>query len=114
MNEKLIGSFYFKKTVNGNLIGEFTNNLNTIINTESSDMIESNQGFIGTYNSTWHDTDIHLAELNISHKVGTNNRIFTVNWIEKGIQIYDGEGFLFDAATLIGFYKNPEAKNELL
>ena len=38
MAKLLIGQFYFKRTTNGNLVGEFSNNFENRIYTESSDL----------------------------------------------------------------------------
>ena len=54
MLDKLIGRFYFKQTSNRNLIGEFSNNIEKDIYTESADIIKSNGKYLGVYISTWH------------------------------------------------------------
>ena len=81
MNEKLIGRFYFKITKNGNLIGEFSNNLSPKNFTESADLIKQDvKGFEGNYYSSWlDDTDVKSANLFIRIKKGCKD-IYTVNW----------------------------------
>jgi hypothetical protein len=109
MANDLIGRFYFKKTSNGNLIGEFSNNQkNSRISTESSDLVKSenaNRNYIGTYNSTWQENGKPLfADLTISPKIG-NNELFTLSWSRNGKPIFKGEGMLCDD-ILIGDYQN--------
>jgi hypothetical protein len=101
----IIGSFYFKITNNHNLIGEFTNNdPNECIRTENAQLIKSNSRLIGIYQSTWFDNAVHLADLEIMQK--NNNNTYKLEWKEKGIITYQGEGFLMDNETLIGFYQS--------
>jgi hypothetical protein len=97
----LIGSFYFELTANGNLIGEFSNNLSKSITTENANLSGTASGFIGKYESTWYDDDVHFANLVISQRV--KNKIYVLQWNENGKLKYKGEGFLHDK-TLIGYY----------
>ncbi len=99
----LVGHFYFKKTSSGNLIGEFSNNTLTTVQTESSDEIKSlkneiNKSFIGNYKSTWFENKAsNLLELVISIKPNSNENIFILKWQnKKGIDIFSGEGFIVD------------------
>ena len=105
MNEKLIGRFYFKITKNGNLIGEFSNNLSPKNFTESADLIKQDvKGFEGNYYSSWlDDTDVKSANLFIRIKKGCKD-IYTVNWKAKDIDFF-GEGFICDD-IFIGDYRN--------
>ena len=103
--EELIGCFYFKQTNNGNLIGEFSNNKNPGIYTESSDLIGSTGDYLGKYHSSWQEDGIsQFADLAISQKPKTNNKIFILKWSRKGIPIFKGEGMLCDN-ILIGDYQ---------
>jgi hypothetical protein len=99
----ITGRFYFKQTSNGNLIGEFSNDKSTGISTESADLLGCNNiGFLGTYNSTWRENRTpSFADLEITHKPNTNNKIFTLKW--RGKSNFDGEGMLCDN-ILIGDY----------
>lgn len=102
----IIGSFYFKKTINGNLIGEFTNiDPTATIRTENANVTIPGPGFNGTYISTWYDNDLHSAQLEIKSK-GTTGALI-LEWREgtNANLIYMGEGFLQDENTLIGFYQ---------
>jgi hypothetical protein len=110
MAGNLIGRFYFKKTSNGNLIGEFSNNLSgNIISTESADFIKKVEGadgdYFGEYNSTWQENGNPLfANLKISPKAG-NDKLFTLNWSRNGKRVFVGEGMLCDD-ILIGDYQD--------
>lgn len=102
-NHRFAGRFYFKRTVNGNLLGEFSNNKAKNNCTESADIISKSEGFIGTYLSTWQEDKVAcLADLTTSYKVGFND-ISSLVWMEKGKMIFEGEGFLSDD-MLIGNY----------
>jgi hypothetical protein len=116
MNGRLLGRFYFKSTINGNLIGEFSNNQSDKISTESSDLrknpiedsnlIAITDNYIGDYFTTWQVDNIqHFAELKIRFRINTGNQIYTLTWTEKGISIYIGEGMLCDN-ILIGDYQS--------
>ncbi len=110
LSNNLIGRFYFKRTKNGNLIGEFSN-LNSLKNsTESADAIEvEDNSFIGEYHSTWQENGkAHDAKLTIEYKENTHNSIYVLKWFAKGQDIkFQGEGFLVDD-ILIGDYRDFE------
>jgi hypothetical protein len=100
----LMGRFYFKRTSNGNLIGEFSNNKGETISTESADLIGDGKGFCGDYNSTWQEKgEKRFANLNIKYKYDRTTRIFSVEWKEKNKLTFKGEGMLCDD-ILIGDY----------
>lgn len=100
MSKVFTGSFYFDRTVNGNLIGEFSNNETEFIMTESAITKTINSTFEGLYTSTWYDDEQQKATLEIT-KIGFK---YKLNWTEPGKQEYEGEGFL-TADKLVGFYK---------
>lgn len=105
MANDLLGRFYFKKTSNGNLVGEFSNNKSKSISTESADKIESFDSYIGTYNSTWQENGtMRFAKLYISQKKDTGNTIFTLEWKVDDKLIFVGEGMFCDN-ILIGDYQ---------
>lgn len=109
LSNHLIGRFYFKRTQNGNLIGEFSNNHSLRNSTESADLTDRVDGFVGQYNTTWQENRKPIfAKLSITYKVDSGNSIYQLKWTDdKGIPIYIGEGFLFDG-VLIGDYRNFE------
>jgi hypothetical protein len=112
---KLIGRFFFQKTDNGNLIGEFSCNPGTGVSTESSDFILpcedkecANCKYHGTYHSSWQeDGDPLFAELKIFRKRGSAN-LFSLEWYRDTILIFVGEGMLF-SGNLIGDYHPPSS-----
>jgi len=105
MMKNIRGRFYFKKTRNGNLLGEFSNNAGDRSWTESCDLIDGdNCDFIGTYNSSWQENGKALfANLSISRKGGENSQIFELTWQRNGKLIFQGEGMLCDD-MLVGDY----------
>lgn len=104
---KLIGRFYFKKTSNGNLIGEFSSNMDSKIYTESADKKRksNSSSFLGKYLSTWLNyNDPIIADLDISYKYIRKSTVYKLKWKIIGDNIiYQGEGMLCDD-ILIGDY----------
>ena len=100
MNNHFTGSFYFDKTVNGNLIGEFSNNGSDSIMTESATAKSNGSNFEGGYISTWFDIDLTMADLTITKK----GKKYLLEWTNTGKEDFTGEGFL-SGDKLIGFYK---------
>ena len=117
---KLIGRFFFQKTDNGNLIGEFSNNSDTL-STESSDWKKgcenkecANCKWHGTYHSSWQEEcEALFAELKISPKKGSA-KLFSLEWCRNNNNtssthkelIFVGEGMLC-SGLLIGDYRQP-------
>ena len=104
MAKKIIGRFYFKRTINKNLVGEFSNNQSQDeITTESADLIEGGEeNFVGKYSATWREDVVpFFATLTISLKTGST-KLFTLEW-RGGKCNFDGEGMLCDD-ILIGNY----------
>jgi hypothetical protein len=100
-SRKFIGSIYFKRTINGNLIGEFSNNEDPVIRTESA----VSQGYYSDYTgkciSTWFDGSMRQAILEINPVL--NSGKLKLEWTDDARIIYIGEGFLMND-TLIGYY----------
>jgi hypothetical protein len=97
---KLTGTFYFKRTSYGNLIGEFTNNVTKKVQTESAMPTEATVNFVGEYDSIWFDDSLHKSTLTISEVQGK----FELHWSEGGKAIFIGEGIEVDN-MLIGQYR---------
>jgi len=79
---KIKGEFYFNKTNNGNLLGEYTNNgMDCRYDAECANPIEkNNNSFFGSYDTVWlEDESKHSAKLKICQK---NNKI-RVDWLNK-------------------------------
>jgi len=98
---KVTGSFYFKLTVNGNLIGEFTNNHSDGITVEAANRNDVGNSFIGNYQTSWREGNTYSADLSITFRENSNQLKFELLW--KGTNIFRGEGFLVDG-ILIGHY----------
>jgi len=101
MTGKINGRFYFKKTSNGNLVGEWSNSLETQTFSESADLVEPGAGtYLGDYASTWQENKNPIfATLTIRRK--RLGPLFTLEW--RGTSNFDGEGMLCDD-ILIGDY----------
>lgn len=81
MNNNIKGCFYFIKTVNGNLIGEFINNKidKHIVESANLEQSENNNNFQGTYTTIWlQDKVAHKAKLIIIEKENT----YLLSWFE--------------------------------
>ena len=113
MATKILGRFYFKRTRNGNLVGEFSNDHSDRVSTESSDLLPGesgdNQGaYNGSYHSTWQENgNSFFAHLNISPAV-RSKCLFRLEWRDKsanGKLLFKGEGMLCDD-ILIGDYQS--------
>lgn len=104
--EKILGRFYFKRSSNGNLLGEFSNNFSETIDIEGAVAKERTIDFIGIYETYWSETDLsYPITLEIKRKIENNSFIYSLRWIENGKTIIWGEGMLCDD-ILIGDYRN--------
>lgn len=98
------GAFYFRLTPNGNLIGEFINDVLNIPSSESADLngIIGQIPFVGSYISTWREeNNPEISILDISLPEQTRKYILT--WTIGPRVVFRGEGFLVDG-LLIGNY----------
>jgi hypothetical protein len=103
MSEPIRGRFYFKRTSNRNLLGEFSNHQSALIYTESADATVQSDDFVGSYRSTWQEAGTPLfADLVIS-RCPRNQNLFEVVWSRARTVIFTGEGMLCDE-VLIGDY----------
>ncbi|MFN8310348.1 MAG: hypothetical protein U0T73_10340 [Chitinophagales bacterium] len=102
-NAKFIGSFYYKRTETGNLIGAYNNNKTTEILPEFATPTEPVSGFEGRYVSNWMDGENRTATLEITRE----DQRFHIRWRNTRPQPYDyeGWGFIVDS-MLIGCYYN--------
>ena len=100
------GRFYFKRSSNGNLTGEYSHNFSKTIETESATAHKKAKNFVGDYSSYWSETDWKKPILlRITIKRNTSNAIYNVTWSDNGKVIFSGEGMLCDD-ILIGDYRN--------
>ncbi len=105
--KKNIGSFYFKQTENGNLLGEFSNNSMDNNTTESADIIKIEDAvFIGNYKSSWIENE-NAELLNLNIKLETNSKIYKLTWYKNVIDkpTFFGKGFIVDK-ILVGNYQD--------
>ena len=108
MSNRLIGRFYFKKTANGNLVGEYSNRHAASVRSyaEAASRISSGSDWIGDYVTTWCEApnnECFSAKLQITarpHCVG----IFSLRWDSvSGSRLFSGEAMLCDD-MLVGDY----------
>ena len=102
----IIGQFYLKKTENGNLVGEFSNNLSDGVYSMSGDLLDEGDGFIGTYRVTWREkNEAIFTYLEISY-LYDNNKLFKLIWKDnKKRELFEGEGMLC-SDLLLGNYRS--------
>lgn len=101
MTGKIIGRFFFKKTSNGNLVGEWSNSHGTQVFSESADLMEPGADtYLGDYASTWQENKKPIFAILTIRKKGLGP-LFTLEW--RGTSNFDGEGMLCDN-ILIGDY----------
>ena len=104
----LIGRFYFKKTTEGNLIGEYSHReLNcTRSFAEAASRVGKGTEWVGDYKTCWvepPDLEFGQALLKITKKRGAVN-LFRLRWYgEDGSELFTGEAMLSDD-LLIGDY----------
>lgn len=101
MKKDFTGVFYFERTTNSNLLGEFSNNESEIIMTESAIASGGTNDFEGDYTTSWFDFKVNGVNMKIKR---TGNK-YEITWLDNdGKPIFKGEGFLA-GNKLIGFYK---------
>jgi len=99
------GRFYLKKTVNGNLLGEWSNDSTPGIFTESCDMDGNpDRCFEGEYFSTWREErGACSAELTITRQ----GHVFVLQWRGDDGN-FDGCGMLQSDEVLSGDYHSSQ------
>jgi hypothetical protein len=105
MVREIIGQFYFKKTSNGNLFGEWSNNDKAEIFSESCDLIKAgNDIYLGEYISTWQENGKPIsAKLTITRKQN-NSPLFFLKWHGNKFG-FEGEGMLCDDILIGRFHE---------
>ncbi|WP_395050915.1 hypothetical protein [Flavobacterium sp.] len=105
---KIFGEFYFKKTDNGNLIGEFTNNsMGGRWDVECSNYCKGiKNNFECKYLTTWLEDDkpyIAVLEINLEHKEN-----YALNWsnLLTGKKLFVGKAKIEDKNKIVGTYTN--------
>ncbi|MDQ1161216.1 hypothetical protein QE422_001584 [Chryseobacterium sp. SORGH_AS 447] len=100
------GFFYFRLTNNGNLVGEFFNDADTSIRTESADTINNENRFDNSYLSTWREGNTsEIVNLNIRIS-DSNRRVFDLVWFRNNedIAIFRGQAIEIEENLLSGYY----------
>ena len=99
MSKKLIGSFYFEKKENGDLVGQFTNNCTEKILSEKSTFISNEVDGTQNYTTEWKDPEECKANLFIKQ----HGNKFMFEWEMESKILYKGEAFLKDK-IYVGHY----------
>jgi len=109
---KLIGTFSFRLTTNGNLCGEYFNNGSTNIDVESArrkseifgaSATTAGAGFIGEYVSVWTEGNkVESATLKIEMNPRCSGA-FSLSWRKKETPVFLGEGMV-SGGELVGYY----------
>ena len=87
----VFGSFCFIKSKSGNIIGEFLNNKNSKIFTESADLtkvIENSKEFTGEYITNWEENNVAIVML--TSLIGLllfKEKLTLKNWLGIGLAI---------------------------
>jgi hypothetical protein len=106
MPNKIYGRFYFKKTSNGNLIGEWSNRESVEVSTESADLFEPGEDpkvpFVGKYHTTWQENGNPRHQVLDIKKKQQNSPIYALRW---GNDAFTGEAMLCDD-ILVGDYRS--------
>lgn len=110
MTNNIKGRFYFQLTINGNLLGEYSNDVSTDIDVEAAKRIpepkdsqKKDKEFIGKFMSVWTEGATGKnANLMVSQKVGSRG-IYEVVWSQNSKDIFKGEGML-SGDKLVGNY----------
>lgn len=105
---EIIGSFYLKKTSNGNLKGEFTNNRHYTVFTERAELREKGIfPFIGKYFSTWDEIDgpdSSYLTIGFLSNAKHSNAKYELIWHDENNKVrFRGEALLAEG-MLIGHY----------
>jgi hypothetical protein len=97
---KVSGRFYFRRTINGNLLGEFSNDHTKRNFTESADIdkSENKDGFEGEYNTSWYEGEPFSAKL----KIKKEGELYFLEWTDPAA--FTGEGMLCEKDLLVGNY----------
>ena len=106
---KIIGSFYLKRTPRGNLEGEYTNNEQFTVSTETSVLVKAGkEPYLGEYETTWREPHkvmhARLKVSAISAKQTNTYAKYKLTWYStEGEPIYEGEAILAEG-MLIGHF----------
>ena len=109
----ILGTFYFRITTSGNIVGEFINQESSRAATESADRRGGNiDRFDGEYQSTWFDGQERNMTLTILPKGDDFLNIFRLAWSDGTNDVFVGEAFLSNE-MLIGVYGDSDLNNRI-
>ncbi|MCP9752645.1 hypothetical protein [Ferruginibacter sp. HRS2-29] len=95
---EVFGNFLIK-FINGFYSGEYFNNYQATVNPEGILALTNFEDFVGTFETTWTESDIPHTSLLTVNRVGD---IYTLSWTNvrrSGVNIdveFDGRGFIRD------------------
>ena len=102
----LIGRFYFRKTTEGNLIGEYSHRDCTRSYAEAASRVDNGNDWQGEYTTCWVEPpqlQVQQAQLTITRKAASAN-LFQLEWNGvDGNELFKGEAMLSND-LLIGDY----------
>lgn len=110
MEDRTLGSFYFKKNDENGIEGEYTNQaLNTTLNPilpQKAALLESRgENFEGTYRTSWIEWNGHTVEGRLEIDPIAGSKKLKLFWTaENGDGAYEGEGFVV-GDVLLGTYR---------
>lgn len=100
--KQIIGSFYFKFTKAGNLIGEYYNIKIKKPKSESANSDTNTETWEGNYKSVWEEEGV-IYDLIIEKN--TNNG-YSLIWAHKSKTVYIGIGFEVDDKLIGAYWSN--------
>ncbi|ANF51786.1 hypothetical protein A0O34_15295 [Chryseobacterium glaciei] len=103
------GSFHFRLTSAGNLLGEYFNNYGNIISSESTNRIDQGSGFVGTFITSWIENGQEAIITNLEIQPTINNNMFTLIWTDlKGKVTFQGKASLLEENIIYGYYSGEQ------
>lgn len=111
MEEQVFGSFHFRLTDSGNLLGEYFNNHGNIILTESANLINTARQenarsiFAGEYITSWLEGNTPTANRIRIERI-PNTNIFNIFWTTIGnrSETFRGKATLLNENIIYGYY----------
>lgn len=99
------GSFHFKLTNTGNLIGEYINNYDNVILSESANRISKGNGFPGEYLTSWIQNRQTAVISHLRIEEIPDEPFYKLTWIDLDKNIaFEGKATLLDETTIYGYY----------
>ena len=103
------GSFHFRLTNAGNLLGEYFNNYGNIISSESTNRINPGIGFVGQYVTSWIENGQEAIINNLEIQPTRNVNMFTLVWTDlNGKVTFRGKASLSEENIIYGYYSGEQ------